>query len=354
MTALRVLERARGVAGAAILALSLVAATERTARADGSGNGAAAQALFDEGKKQMAAGHYDRACASFEQSQKLDPAVGTLLNLANCYEKAGKTASAWTTWVEVQSVAVRAGRADAERVAKERADALVKRLSKLTISAASADKQPGLEVTRDGVTVGTAELGLPIPVDPGPHTIAAKAPGRKSRETRITVTSGTEPRVVVPELGPEPTADAPAVAPVPRKPEEPPPPAASEPQPSSPSHTRRTVGLVVGGFGVVAAAAGGVFAVLTKNKDNAADKLCTGGDGNACSDKNEKTKYDETVSTAKTFRTLSIISFGVGAAALATGAVLVFGGSSGVENASLSLTPVAGPGEAGFIARGRF
>jgi len=338
-----------------LVALALIAGVSRTARAEDSANAAAAQALFDEAKKQMAAGQYDRACPALVQAQKLDPGLGTLLNLANCYEKAGKTASAWTTFVEAQAIAQRAGRTEAERVAKERAAGLVKRLAKLTIAVPYADKVSGLEVTRDGVKLGAAEYGLPIPVDPGPHTVGALAPGRKRWETSLVVAGATEPRVVVPELEPAPAEAAVAVLPAEPKPAEPPSAAAGEPSESGkPSHARRNIGLVVGGVGLAAVAAGGVFAGLTKSKDGEADKLCTGGDGNTCANNGEKIKYEETVSAAKLDRTLSIVCFSVGAAALATGAVLIFGGSKGSGQGTLSVMPVAGPGEAGVLARGRF
>src|SRR5450432_3403221 len=62
------------------------------ARADDS---AAAQALFDQGKKAMAALNYAEACPKLEESYRLQEALGTLLNLADCYQRQGKLASAW-------------------------------------------------------------------------------------------------------------------------------------------------------------------------------------------------------------------------------------------------------------------
>jgi serine/threonine-protein kinase len=323
-----------------------------TARA--SDNSAAAQALFDEAKAQMAAGHYDRACPALEESQKLDPALGTVLNLADCYEKAGRTASAWSTFIEAAATAQKSGHADAERVAKDRARALEKRLAKLTITVTAADTQPGLEVLRDGVNVGPAEFGLPIPVDPGPHTLSARAPGRKAWETRITVANATSAQAVVPELEKEPAksiagqsqatapsngADSGAKAPAPEKRSDP----------------RRTIGLVVGGFGIAAAATGGVFAALTKSKDNAADGLCTSGDASdTCANETEKHTYEQTVSDAKRYRTYAYVGFGVGAAALVTGAVLFFGGSSSGGKTAFGVTPLVGPGQATLLAHGQF
>src|SRR3954465_9465866 len=64
------------------------------------GNRAAAEALFNQGRDLMTAGKFVEACPKFEASQQLDPGLGTMLNLAECYEKTGRTASAWAEYRE--------------------------------------------------------------------------------------------------------------------------------------------------------------------------------------------------------------------------------------------------------------
>src|SRR5690606_21383628 len=66
---------------------------------------AAAETLFDRGIEQLRTEDLSAACTSFEQSQRIDPAVGTLLSLAECYERTGRTASAWATFREAASLA---------------------------------------------------------------------------------------------------------------------------------------------------------------------------------------------------------------------------------------------------------
>ena len=56
---------------------------------------AAAEWLFREGRALMKKGDFAPACAKLAESQRLDPAVGTLMNLAECEERIGRTASAW-------------------------------------------------------------------------------------------------------------------------------------------------------------------------------------------------------------------------------------------------------------------
>ena len=55
---------------------------------------AIAEALFRDGKALIAAERINDACAKFQESERLDPALGTLLHLATCYAQVGKTASA--------------------------------------------------------------------------------------------------------------------------------------------------------------------------------------------------------------------------------------------------------------------
>ena len=107
----------------------------RPARAQGEGErAAAAQALFDEAMRLMKAEQTAAACPKLEESQRLDPGMGTEFRLAECYEKVGKLASAWAKFVSVADSAAVARLSERETVARQRAQALVPRLSKLVIS----------------------------------------------------------------------------------------------------------------------------------------------------------------------------------------------------------------------------
>src|SRR5258708_17042544 len=121
-------------ANVAALAFVLVTVRVGTGRADVSAeNRAAAQALFDEGRSLMKANKVQEACPKFEESQRLDSSIGTQLNLADCYERTGRTASAWTLYIEVASAARQAGQDERASHAAARAAALKDKLSRLRL-----------------------------------------------------------------------------------------------------------------------------------------------------------------------------------------------------------------------------
>jgi serine/threonine-protein kinase len=113
----------------------LIALFATTARAQTSGadRAAAAEALFDEGRKLMQDGSYAQACVKFAESQRLDAGVGTWIYLADCYEKAGRLASSWVTFREAAAAARAAGQAEREKLARDRASQLEPKLTKLVL-----------------------------------------------------------------------------------------------------------------------------------------------------------------------------------------------------------------------------
>lgn len=145
---------------------------------------AAAEILFEEARKLLDAGKLPEACAKLEASHRMDPAVGTLLNLGDCNEKRGRFASAWGNYKAAQSLALSRGDSGRAEFARKKGDAIQPKLSMLTI--AVVQSEPGLKISRDGVDVDEAAWGTAIPVDPGPHTVEARAPGKKSVTLKVT------------------------------------------------------------------------------------------------------------------------------------------------------------------------
>src|SRR5437016_5580198 len=89
---------------AGLLAIGVTAAVTaacRDARAQSNAQQkAVAEALFDEANKLMEEGQFSAACERFEQSEKADPGVGTLLHLGRCYALTGRLASSWAIYRE--------------------------------------------------------------------------------------------------------------------------------------------------------------------------------------------------------------------------------------------------------------
>src|ERR1700677_967970 len=157
----------------AVAALSLGTLAPGRAFAQDASSQAAAQALFEQARQLMADGKFAEACPKLVESERLDPGAGTLLNLGHCYEKNGQTASAWVTFKDAAAAAELKHRADWSKRARERATALEAVISKLTIDVPPEARVAGLQVRRDGVEVGSAVWGTPIPTDPGDHAIEA-------------------------------------------------------------------------------------------------------------------------------------------------------------------------------------
>jgi hypothetical protein len=140
---------------------------------------ALATMLFQEGRTLMTAGRTAEACLKLEESQRLDPGGGTLLNLALCHEQEGRLARSWSEFKEAAIVARRDGRRDRESEADLHVDALEPRLSRLTIVVPAGTQVEGLVVERDGHGVGPGAWSTAIPVDGGTHTVRATALGRE-------------------------------------------------------------------------------------------------------------------------------------------------------------------------------
>jgi hypothetical protein len=178
------------------LAASL-AATVGAASAAEPRDPAGGEWLFREGRALMKKGDFLSACPKLEESLRLDPAVGTLMNLAECEERIGRTASAWQRWgAAADQLPVRDRRRE---TALGRARTLEKGLARLTIKL-GASAPPTARVLRDGLLLGEPSLGVPLPVDPGIHWIVVTAPGREGREVQVRLEVG-EQRVVEVEPG---------------------------------------------------------------------------------------------------------------------------------------------------------
>lgn len=302
------LPRTSRVARTSAFALALAAVVLRAAPAL-AGDEAAAEALFLEAKKLAAEGKLAEACPKFAESNRLDRGAGTLIHLADCYEKNHQTASAWASFRDAASAAQGLGRADWQKLASQRAAALEPKLAKLTIKV--QDPAEKIEVTRDGSTTSQASWGTPIPVDVGNHVIQASAPGRKPFKRTVTVAKdGDRSEVVVPKLDEAPAEpNTPAAASATRP--------ADADAGASEGSSQRTIGFVVGGIGLAGLATSAVTGLVAMGKNSDSKRACP--DSGACASRDAV----DANGSAKTFGTVSTIAFIAGAAGVAAGAILI-------------------------------
>jgi hypothetical protein len=157
--------------------------------------------LFREGRALLEAGRVGPACRKLEESQRLDPGGGTLLNVAVCHEREGLTATAWAEFTEALGIAKRDDRPQRIEFARAHIAQLETDLSRLAVQVPPAADAPDLEIRRDGSVLGRAARDSAIPVDPGDHVIEASAPGKATwRQTVVVGPHGDSKTVVVPPL----------------------------------------------------------------------------------------------------------------------------------------------------------
>jgi len=264
----------------AALCIALICAVVTVdGRADSGGSGSgstAAQALFDQAKQLAREGRYTEACPKFEESQRIDPGSGTLINLADCYEKLGRIASAWSTFLEAGTAADAASNSLRAETARKRAAELAPALARITIVVADPPAEPSLQISRDGVNVGQAQWGVAIPVDEGSHVFVASAAGKRTWSTTIVIQGrSSNTQVIVPVLDPLPRM---LVA----ESREPPRPAPQTMRISDRASAERRIGigpqrtaaLVAAGIGVVGASLGTVFGLQSKSARDKANQYC--------------------------------------------------------------------------------
>lgn len=132
----------------------------------------AAESAFSEGVRLLKQDRCAEAVEKFRDSQRLEPASGTLLNLGYCQARLGRVATAWLSYRNAIPLAQEANKAQHERIAREQAERLEAQLPRLAIALTGGVKR-NLRIELDGLALGPEEEDLSLPVDPGPHVIVA-------------------------------------------------------------------------------------------------------------------------------------------------------------------------------------
>lgn len=313
---------------------------------------ATAQALFDQGRRLMAQERWGEACPKLEESQRVDPAGGTLLHLALCREHEGRLATASALYHDALAQAKRDARKDRAKVAQERIDALRPQLPRIRLKVALANRRAeAFTLLRDETAVGEAQWGEALPVDPGPLVVTAKAQGRKTWSARVEAPSrGQELVVDVPELERDVASQA----------------SASTSPGASPGASAggapfttaapddavkrgdvlRTAGIALSGAGVAGVVIGSVFGLVSMSKAGDADAHCTPPDFKLCS-----AQGVEAGDSARSAGNASTVAFVAGGLLLTGGLVLYF---TAPKHRAIAVGPSMSPHGASFGASGRF
>jgi len=291
---------------------------------------ALAETLFFTARGMMEAGRYAEACGKLTESYRLDPAAGTLLNLAVCNQKIGKIASAWGEFRDAQAEARRMNRPDREKLATDGIAAIEPELPFLAIDVPPLVRViRGIEILRNGVPLQSAAWDTELPVDPGDVEVIERAPGYKPRMLHVTVAAKQHATLAAVPLD---------LAPIDRP-------------PVSFWTGKRTTGLILVLAGVAAAGGGSAFGILATNDKKKSDDNCPTYAGEI---RCQQAGVDA-MNKANTEAWISNIGFGLAAVGVGLGSYLFLsGGAKEQPPSTVSWAVSGGPGGAMGRLTGRF
>jgi len=309
---------------------------------------AMAESLFREGKRLSGEKKFAEACPKFQESYRLDPGLGTLLNLATCHESDGKTATAWAEFSEAASQAKRQGDNERAQLAQDQLKALEPKLAYVSIAVPPATIVPGLVVKFDTKELAQAAWGLQIPIDSGQHVIEASAPGKQNySQTFETPATATVLALTVPALQDAPGSATPATAPAAAPSAAPPVAAApvSSPTPTAAPRSASHTGSIISGVATGAFLAGTVVTGILYSGKRSDFK-----DANSASDASRFSKRD----SASTLGTVNLVL--AGGTLVSAGFLVYFlataGSHESAPSSALNVVPLVSPSGGGLLLRG--
>jgi hypothetical protein len=304
----------------------LLATTVATTASGQSQSEATADALFRSGKEAVARGDLAKGCAELAESQRLDPAIGTLLNLGDCEEKANRLSTAMGHFQAARDQMP----PNDPRIpfADGSLERLAARVPHLVVRVKDAASSSGIRLKLDDVELGPASLGVPLPLDPGRHTCALVVTGRAESRRDIVIREGETQTL---ELAPGPANAA----------EAPTPPAV--PTTHEGASSMRTLGWVVGAVGLVGVGVGAVTGAMTISAANTYKDQCKNG---GCTPQGL-----DAASTGRVTQWVSPISLAVGVAGLGLSSYLLLRPE---PTRSVAIAPEIGPASAGLSLVGGF
>ncbi len=291
-------------AGALLASAPVRAQTEDSTAVSAQGEGATqADQHFRRAVELMKADNCTEAVPEFLTSHKLDPSAATLVNLATCHARLGRSATAWKTYQQAAELAATEKNEPLRERALQAMSIIGPTLTKLQIISNSSAR---LSIRVNGEEL-EAYNGLPIPLDPGESVVEAAAPGREPWRKSVNADDlGATIVIEVPDLRPIPP---PAPPPLPPRPLE----HAHEHAVERPLDLRLPAAVLTGA-GAASVLVGAIFGISAKNNYDDSSSYCR---ANRCTqpgiDLRDRASDKAVVSTA---------TVGLGLVAVATGVVL--------------------------------
>lgn len=327
-------------------AAAVVPAAPPPAHAQSSAQIASAKKWFAEGLALEEKGQFAEALSRFRQAMEVKKTPQIVFHVGLCESKTGELLEARSHYEEAIALAKEEKNAQVESATRAELDALVPRIPTLRIAVQSGSAPE--RVTIDDRELELSALDRALPLNPGSHRLKAIfAAGTVNRTLELA--EGQSASVdIAPPTATEPESPNP-VAPPP-KPAEAPAPAPSPPA-VAPASEASILPWVLVGSGVVLAAGGFYSWKLRNDAKDDLDAICVDGEKQCPADR--EGDVDDLMGDGKTDTTLAIVLWGAGAAAIATGGVLLVG-SSDEKEPGARFSPAVGPGLAGGFVSGRF
>jgi hypothetical protein len=316
---------------AALLVVASIVVMPREACAQSDEELTLARQDFQEALALQAAGDCAGALAKLQAVARVKMTPHVQFNIALCEERLGKLVAALGHYQLAMEDAEAAAITEVSEPARAAIDALEKRVPTLRVLRGSGAEQANIVL--DGTSLGDAALGQKLRRDPGLHSVRAEIEGRVVFDQRFKLAEAEHKEIVVTvsASGPKKTVVTP--------------PPVSKPSRSTGS-SRRTLGYVIGGAGVLSLAAAGVFLVLRQDAIADLDDRC---DGLRCPPDSQAT-----IDRGRLYTGLAEAGIGLGVAGLVAGGVLVFGAPSDHSRARHGLRVGARPRGAGIEFSGPF
>jgi hypothetical protein len=298
-------------------------------------------------------GKIAEACEKFEASERLEPKVGTELNLANCREKNGQTSSAWAMFALAAGNAKRAGIEDSAAEARKRVAALQKKLIYLTITVPAESQFDGLVIKRNETSLDRALWNQAVPVDPNEYTIVAEGPDHKSWSVTLAVKTKSKvidvPKLEETEHKPERKPDDTTVTNEPTKRSDPDDTRTPPPKRPEPPRKYKSTAIALGAIGAGAVVLAIGFGLHANNLESLSDEMCP-PDMMRCTNAHGV----DLNSSARTDGWIANISWGIGTVAVAGAVVAWWLGSPAQQSDTVTVAPIVGRDRTGVALEGHF